>query len=57
MNGKGSKRRPTDEKRFGENWDKVFNPKLDKQFLPKWTEENLTVDQDPTREDLKKPMK
>ena len=25
--GKGSKRRPTDEKRYGENWDRIFGPK------------------------------
>ncbi len=27
MNGKGSKRRPTDEKRFGANWTKIFGVK------------------------------
>jgi hypothetical protein len=25
--GKGSSPRPTDKKKFDENWDKIFNPK------------------------------
>ena len=27
MNGKGSKRRPTDEKAYAENWERVFGKK------------------------------
>jgi hypothetical protein len=27
MNGKGSKRRPGDEKKFRENWDQIFGKK------------------------------
>jgi len=30
MNGKGSKRRPGDEKRYRENWDDIFGKKRSK---------------------------
>jgi hypothetical protein len=30
MNGKGSKRRPGNEKRYRENWDEVFGKKKSK---------------------------
>jgi len=32
MNGKGDKRRPTDEKRFSDNYDKIFGS--DKVYIP-----------------------
>ncbi len=28
MNGKGSKRRPGDEKKYRENWDTIFTKKV-----------------------------
>lgn len=27
--GKGSKQRPTDKKKFDDNWDRIFNKKAD----------------------------
>ena len=27
MNGKGSRQRPTDTKKYNDNWDKIFKPK------------------------------
>lgn len=32
--GKGSKQRPTDQKKFSENWDKIFGNSLDNRYEP-----------------------
>ena len=34
MNGKGSKRRPTDEKRFADNYERIFNKKKPVKYVP-----------------------
>ena len=34
MNGKGDKRRPTDEKRFGTNYERIFKVKQCQQDNP-----------------------
>ena len=33
--GKGSKQRPTDKKKFDENFDRIFGKKKDEQTNPK----------------------
>jgi len=45
MNGKGSKRRPTDEKRFGENWTKIFGVKSCQQDDRQSTNPNIAKKQ------------
>ena len=34
MSGKGDKRRPTDEKKFSENWDRIFNKQQQQPVQP-----------------------
>ena len=53
-NGKGSKRRPTDESKVRENWDKIFGKPVSKAKLPDFLGEGPVYNPKPDRAYKKK---